>query len=125
MHKIIFVNTPVYFTVMWAMVKPLLAKETAAKADILGANYQEVLLRDIPAENLPEELGGTCTCAGLGGCRLSGAGPWMEGRKERRARWLRGDPLDDNKTSEVEEVAVAENDLQRESALPKPVLVEA
>jgi hypothetical protein len=29
--------------------------------------------------------------SGGGGCTLSNAGPWMDGRAERRARWLRGD----------------------------------
>jgi len=28
---------------------------------------------------------------GSGGCALSNAGPWMDGRAERRARWLRGE----------------------------------
>lgn len=28
---------------------------------------------------------------GGGGCTLSNAGPWMDGRAERRARWLRGE----------------------------------
>jgi len=28
---------------------------------------------------------------GGGGCALSNAGPWMDGRAERRARWLRGE----------------------------------
>lgn len=29
--------------------------------------------------------------SGGGGCVLSNAGPWMDGRAERRARWLRGE----------------------------------
>jgi len=29
--------------------------------------------------------------SGGGGCTLSNAGPWMDGRAERRARWLRGE----------------------------------
>jgi hypothetical protein len=79
------------------------------------------LLDLVAPENLPVALGGTCTCtctdatttadsksdsgddsdsdscssggsggAG-GGCTLSNAGPWMDGRAERRARWLRGE----------------------------------
>ena len=125
--QIIIINAPVYFTAIWAIVKPWLAKETAAKVDILGANYQEVLLRDIAPESLPEYLGGICTCADLGGCRMSAAGPWLVGRKERRARWLleNSDDLGTNKHEQDSHVAVAEMEVRKESVLPQPVLVEA
>ena len=34
---------------------------------------------------------GSSNGGGGGGCTLSNAGPWMDGRAERRARWLRGE----------------------------------
>ena len=34
---------------------------------------------------------GSSSGGGGGGCTLSNAGPWMDGRAERRARWLRGE----------------------------------
>lgn len=78
--KLAVVNAPSTFTIIWNVVKPWLAKETAEKIDILGADYKDVLLDLVDAENLPSIFGGNCTCAEAGGCRLSGAGPWKEGR---------------------------------------------
>ena len=63
------------------MVKPWLSKETAGKVDILGSDYKDVLLDLVDPENLPSSLGGTCICVEAGGCQLSGAGPWQEGRE--------------------------------------------
>ncbi|KAH9936279.1 CRAL-TRIO domain-containing protein [Fomitopsis serialis] len=91
MAQLAIINAPASFTTIWSFIKPWLAKETLAKIDILGTNYQDVLLEQIAAENLPESLGGTCTCAEAGGCKLSNAGPWMQHRKIRREKWLRGE----------------------------------
>lgn len=88
--KLLVINAPSSFTIIWAVVKPWLAKETIAKIDILGTDYKDVLLTYVDAENLPSTLGGDCTCEGLGGCAFSCAGPWMDGREQRR-RELYGD----------------------------------
>jgi len=91
MAQLAIVNAPSSFTTIWSFIKPWLAKETVAKVDILGSDYQKVLLNLIDAENLPSSLGGKCTCEEHGGCEKSNAGPWSEGRKERREKWLRGE----------------------------------
>ena len=78
--KVAVINAPSTFTVIWNVVKPWLSKETASKVDILGSDYKDVLLDLVDPENLPSSLGGTCICAEAGGCQLSGAGPWQEGR---------------------------------------------
>lgn len=91
MAHLAIVNAPTGFSTIWNFIKPWLAKETVAKVEILGSNFAETLLAQIPAENLPESLGGTCTCAEFGGCERGNAGPWMDDRKDRRERWLRGE----------------------------------
>lgn len=91
MSKLAIVNAPMGFSMIWSFMRPWLAKETVEKVDILGSNYKSVLLDLVDPENLPESLGGTCTCDGLGGCRMSNAGPWMNNRSARRERWLKGE----------------------------------
>ncbi|KAI5986149.1 CRAL-TRIO domain-containing protein [Pisolithus albus] len=86
MAKLAIVNAPSSFTFIWSIVKPWLAKETAEKVDVLGSDYQGVLLQLVDAENLPTTLGGKCTCEHAGGCDLSGAGPWRDERLARSAQ---------------------------------------
>jgi len=75
MGKFYIVNAPWTFTAVWAIVKPWLDEVTVSKIQILGSSeYKAELLKQIPAENLPKEFGGACTCGG--GCSLSDAGPW-------------------------------------------------
>lgn len=80
MGQLAIINAPPSFTFIWSMVKRWLSKETVDKIDILGSDYQDVLLSLIDAENLPSTLGGTCTCTEDGGCHKSGRGPWLDGR---------------------------------------------
>lgn len=101
MGQLLIINAPSSFTFIWGIIKPWLAKETVEKVDILGSNYREILLDVVDAENLPEILGGTCTCKGKGGCDLSGAGPWMDERKERKRNGNTEDSGPGEKTEEV------------------------
>lgn len=124
MAQLAIVNAPSSFTTIWSFIKPWLAKETVAKVDILGTDYQEQLLELIDAENLPASLGGKCTCEGLGGCEKSNAGPWIVGREERRENWLRGEgeialgPED----AEVIDRSASEETSQGEPPSPEPEL---
>jgi len=77
MGKFYIINAPWAFTAVWAVIKPWLDEVTVSKIQILGSGYKPELLKQIPAENLPTDFGGTCSCAG--GCSLSDVGPWNLG----------------------------------------------
>lgn len=65
--KIFFVNVPSWFGMAWKGIKPLLSEATRAKTNIVSeSDTPATLLEFIDAENLPEEYGGKCACAG--GC---------------------------------------------------------
>jgi hypothetical protein len=57
---ILVINAPVYFTVIWAVVRPWLDPNVLEKVQILGGNYLETLRRFIDDKYIPSELGGTC-----------------------------------------------------------------
>lgn len=75
MGKFYIINAPWAFSAVWSVIKPWLDEVTVTKINIVGSSYtKSTLLEQIPAENLPKDLGGTCECPG--GCSMSDAGPW-------------------------------------------------
>jgi len=79
MGQCLVVNAPMVFSALYAIIKGFLDERTRSKIRIVGSNYQQVLLEAIDAENLPEFLGGTCTCSHVeGGCINSDTGPWQD-----------------------------------------------
>jgi len=74
MGKFYIINAPFMFSTVWGFISPWLDEVTVQKISILGSDYKKQLLLQIPEENLPADLGGTCKCHG--GCSLSNAGPW-------------------------------------------------
>lgn len=84
MGQLAIINAPSTFTLIWSVIRPWLAQETANKVDILGSNYREKLLELVDEESLPFVVGGKCRCEIEGSdaprCHLSATGPWLEGR---------------------------------------------
>lgn len=58
LRKMVLINCPTLFNVLWATVKPFIREATRKKMIIVGSNYQEILLKEIPAEILPAHYGG-------------------------------------------------------------------
>eukprot|EP01034_Spumella_vulgaris_P027765 gene27765-34533_t len=57
--KILFINAPFHFSVIWAIFKPLIGAEALSRIQILGANYKDVLRALIADDELPVEYGGS------------------------------------------------------------------
>ncbi|XP_027105720.2 phosphatidylinositol/phosphatidylcholine transfer protein SFH3 isoform X1 [Coffea arabica] len=76
--RMYIVNAGSGFRLLWNTVKSFLDPKTTAKIHVLGNKFQSKLLEVIDASELPEFLGGTCTCADKGGCMLSDKGPWND-----------------------------------------------
>ncbi|XP_073313862.1 phosphatidylinositol/phosphatidylcholine transfer protein SFH3-like [Primulina huaijiensis] len=76
--RMYIINAGSGFRLLWNTVKSFLDPKTTSKIHVLGNKYQSKLLEVIDASELPEFLGGTCTCADKGGCMLSDKGPWND-----------------------------------------------
>ncbi|GMP37864.1 hypothetical protein CsSME_00009361 [Camellia sinensis var. sinensis] len=76
--RMYIINAGSGFRLLWNTVKTFLDPKTTAKIQVLGNKYQSKLLEVIEASELPDFLGGTCTCADKGGCMLSDKGPWND-----------------------------------------------
>jgi len=59
--KLYIINAPKVFANIWSALKSHLDPRTVSKIEILDTNYQAKLLSIIPPENLPVELGGSCS----------------------------------------------------------------
>jgi hypothetical protein len=90
--KLYLINAPWGFSTVWSAVKGWLDPVTVDKIHILGSGYKTELLKQVPAENLPKEFGGTCECGG--GCENSDAGPWREAEWAKPAKWEKKEDAD-------------------------------
>ncbi|CAO2830503.1 unnamed protein product [Amaranthus hypochondriacus] len=78
LNRMFIINAGSGFRLLWNTVKSFLDPKTTAKITVLGNKYQSKLLEIIEPSELPDFLGGTCTCADKGGCMRSDKGPWKD-----------------------------------------------
>ncbi|KAG8058051.1 hypothetical protein GUJ93_ZPchr0002g26094 [Zizania palustris] len=78
LHQMFIVNAGPGFRLLWNTVKSFLDPKTTSKIHVLGNKYQSKLLEVIDAGELPEFLGGTCTCPENRGCLKAEKGPWKD-----------------------------------------------
>ena len=83
--KLFIINAPWGFSAIFSVVKGFLDPVTVDKIHILGGGYQKELLAQVPAENLPKGLGGSCSCPE--GCEFSDKGPWKDPQFAKPAWW--------------------------------------
>ena len=82
--KMFIINSPTLFSIAWKVIRPWIDERTQKKITIEGSKYQAKLLQIVAPENLPDFLGGTCSCQG--GCLNSNMGPWSDPEIRRRVR---------------------------------------
>jgi hypothetical protein len=58
LHALYMINAPMFFTAIWAVIKPWLNPVTASKFHIIGTHYIDKLREHISDENIPAEYGG-------------------------------------------------------------------
>lgn len=101
--KLYLINAPWGFSTVWSVVKGWLDPVTVGKIHILGSGYKAELLKQVPAENLPKEFGGSCECEG--GCMNSDAGPWHDPQWVRPPKWQKKEEGTKTETKENETAA--------------------
>ncbi|GAB2291796.1 hypothetical protein Dimus_026049 [Dionaea muscipula] len=76
LSQMFVINAGNGFKLLWSTVKSFLDPQTTSKIHVLGHKYHSKLREVIDESQLPEFLGGRCTCADQGGCLRSEKGPW-------------------------------------------------
>ncbi|XP_035540734.1 phosphatidylinositol/phosphatidylcholine transfer protein SFH9-like isoform X2 [Juglans regia] len=78
LHQMFIVNAGSGFKLLWNTAKGFLDPRTTSKIHVLGNKFQNKLLEVIDSSQLPDFLGGSCSCPNEGGCLRSDKGPWND-----------------------------------------------
>ncbi|XP_074365026.1 phosphatidylinositol/phosphatidylcholine transfer protein SFH4-like [Apium graveolens] len=95
LHQMFIINVGPVFWMAWNIIcKRYVDPKTLTKIQVLDKKYKNKLLKVIDKSELPEFLGGCCTCMDKGGCLRSDKGPWndpnvLKGIEEQSSRHIR------------------------------------
>ncbi|KAG8661467.1 hypothetical protein MANES_01G006200v8 [Manihot esculenta] len=79
LHRMYIVNAgPGFKKMLWPAAQKFLDAKTIAKIQVLEPKSLFKLLEVIDSSQLPDFLGGSCTCSTEGGCLRSNKGPWND-----------------------------------------------
>ncbi|PRQ34956.1 putative CRAL-TRIO lipid binding domain, CRAL/TRIO domain-containing protein [Rosa chinensis] len=79
LHRMYIVNAgPGFKKMLWPAAQKFLDVKTIAKIQVLEPKSLCKLLEVIDSSQLPDFLGGSCTCSAEGGCLKSSKGPWND-----------------------------------------------
>ncbi|KAJ0230383.1 Phosphatidylinositol/phosphatidylcholine transfer protein SFH13 [Hirschfeldia incana] len=79
LHRMYIVNAGTGFKKMlWPAAQKFLDAKTIAKIHVLEPKSLSILHEAIDSSQLPDFLGGSCSCFGEGGCLRSNKGPWND-----------------------------------------------
>ncbi|XP_022940995.1 phosphatidylinositol/phosphatidylcholine transfer protein SFH13-like isoform X3 [Cucurbita moschata] len=80
LHRTYIVNAGSGFKkILWPAAQKFIDMKTVAKIQVLEPKSIGKLLEVIASDQLPDFLGGSCTCSGVeGGCLRSNKGPWND-----------------------------------------------
>ncbi|XP_058080643.1 phosphatidylinositol/phosphatidylcholine transfer protein SFH3-like [Magnolia sinica] len=78
LHQMFIVNAGTAFKMAWMSVKKFLDPNIMEKIEVLGSKFQSKLLEVIDSSQLPDFLGGSCTCSVEGECLRSNKGLWKD-----------------------------------------------
>ncbi|KAI3673921.1 hypothetical protein L6452_40052 [Arctium lappa] len=79
LHRMFVVNAgPTFKKCLWPAAQKFLDAKTIAKIQVLEPKSLGKLHEVINPSQLPDFLGGSCTCPGEGGCLRSNMGPWND-----------------------------------------------
>ena len=76
-HRIFFVNAPMFFEDIWGSFKESLSANTLSKVRMTGEHYHPELSEMVDESSLPVLYGGACKCSAT--CVYSDKGPWSNG----------------------------------------------